>query len=50
LLEPHQPEHIRIRDDQVWVQPKWGHTKKQQINKSTNPQISESAKQAALRP
>jgi NADH-quinone oxidoreductase subunit I len=25
LLEPHEPAHIVIRDDQVWVEPKWGH-------------------------
>jgi NADH-quinone oxidoreductase subunit I len=24
LLEPHAPKHIVIRDDQVWVEPKWG--------------------------
>ncbi len=28
LLEPHEPDHIVIRDDQVWVEPKWGHIKK----------------------
>ena len=27
LLEPHTPAHIRIRDDQVWVEPKWGKVK-----------------------
>jgi NADH-quinone oxidoreductase subunit I len=25
LLEPHEPAHVVIRDDQVWVEPKWGH-------------------------
>jgi NADH-quinone oxidoreductase subunit I len=24
LLEPHRPEHIVIRDDQVWFEPRWG--------------------------
>ncbi len=24
LLEPHAPDHIVIRDDQVWAEPKWG--------------------------
>ena len=36
LLEPHDPEYIRIRDDQVWVEPKWGHIEKQQIGESAN--------------
>jgi NADH-quinone oxidoreductase subunit I len=34
LLEPHEPEHIRVRDDQVWVKPKWGHIRKQKIGES----------------
>jgi len=28
LLEPHEPDYIYIRGDQVWFEPKWGHITK----------------------
>ncbi len=31
LLEPHEPDYIVIRDDQVWVEPQWGHVAKQSV-------------------
>jgi hypothetical protein len=32
LLEPHEPDYVVIRDDQVWVEPRWGHVAKQSVN------------------